>query len=406
MNRIAIRNLKSANQSLLRDINEVSVLRLIRERQPISRIAIAEMTGLEPGTVTRILQRFARGGLISETGVGPSTPLGGRKPRYVTLNPGRDSVIGVDLGARETLLALSDFNGRIQDFRRISNTPDPDATLGAVAADLLLMMQRANSYTAFGGIGVGLIGLINCEDGVILEGENMGWPEPIEVGRILRSKIRDVPLYFENAARLSAMGEIWFGSLRLSGVRDMVFLQIDDGVGTGIIIDGQIYTGYCNGAGEFGHVCIDPQGPRCSCGSNGCLEAFASDLATTKRYLQKCGASDGSGINMQFIVDLANKGDPYALAALRETGHYLGLGLAPIIYGLSPQKIVIGGAIARAWPLLEQEVWNACALRVSEPFRRNTTLVASATQYKASLMGAISLVLAQNFAVPHLFTVA
>jgi predicted NBD/HSP70 family sugar kinase len=403
MPRITFKDLKPANHRVLRDINEVIVLNLIRERQPISRIAIAELSGLEPGTVTRILQRFARSGLTSELGSGPSTPMGGRKPRYVTLNPVRSCAIGVALGARETVLALCDFNGQIQDFRRISNTRDPETTLSAVAAELLLLMQRANSYEEFGGIGVALIGLVDCDEGIIWEGENLGWPEPVHVGRILRSKIKDVALYFENDARLSAMGEIWFGGLRLSGVCNLVFLDINEGVGTGIIIDGQLYKGYRNGAGEFGHVCIDPQGPRCSCGSNGCLEAFVSDLATTKRYLQKSGASDNARIDMKFIVDLANKGDAYAVATLRETAQYLGFGLAPIIYGLSPQKIVIGGEIVQAWPLLEQEIWNACAQRVSEPFRRNTTLVTSATPHKASLLGAIGLVLAQRFSGPDIF---
>jgi predicted NBD/HSP70 family sugar kinase len=401
--RIAIKDLKPANHKVLRDINEIIVLNLIRERQPISRIAIAEVSGLESGTVTRILQRFLRSSLISEVGSGPSTPVGGRKPRYVTLNAAKHCAIGIDLGARETVLALCDFNGQIQDFRRITNTPDPETTLSAVAEELHQLMHRAAGYEEFGGIGVALIGLIDCDEGIIFEGENLGWPEPVEVGKILRSKIKDVPIYFENNARLSALGELWSGSSRLSGIRDLVFLDVNEGVGAGIIIDGQLYRGYRNGAGEFGHVCIDPQGPRCSCGSQGCLEAFASDTATIKRYAKKSGSSDTSLVDMKFIVDLANKGDAYAVATLMETAHYLGLGLAPIIYGLSPQRIVIGGAITEAWPLLEQEVWDACALRVSEPFRRNTTLVAPRTQHKASLMGAVSLVLARSFAGPDIF---
>jgi predicted NBD/HSP70 family sugar kinase len=400
INRIGLRGLKAANHKVLRDTNEIIVLNLIRERQPISRIAIAELSGLEPGTVTRILQRFLRNNLISETGSGPSSPMGGRKPRYVTLNPLRHCAIGVDLGARETVLALCDFTGQIQDFRRITNTTDPETTLQEVANEILSLKRRANAYEEFGGVGVALIGLIDCEKGIILEGENLGWPEPVEVGRILRSKIKGVPLYFENNARLSAMGEMWFGSARHSGIRDLVFLDINEGVGTGIVIDGQLYRGYRNGAGEFGHVCIDPQGPRCSCGSYGCLEVLASDTATIKRYLQRCGTSDASRIDMKFIVELASKGDAYAVATIKETAHYLGLGLAPIIYGLSPEKIILGGTIAEAWTLVEAEIWKACAERVSEPFLKNTTLVAAATEHKASLMGAISLVLARSFALP------
>ncbi len=400
---IGFKDLKPANHSVLRDINEVIVLNIIRERQPISRTAIAELSDLQPGTVTRILQGFLKNSLITEVGVGSSTPVGGRKPRYVSLNPTKHCAIGVDIGARETVLALSDFNGQIQDFRRIANTSDPETTLTAIAVELRSLMKRVNGYEEFGGVGVGLIGLVDCEEGVILEGENLGWPHPVEVGKILRSRVPDVPFFFENNARLSAMGEVWFGCSRLAQVRNLVFLDINEGVGSGVIIDGQLYRGYRNGAGEFGHICIDPTGPECSCGSHGCLEAFASDVATVQRYAQKSGGSGAPSVDMKVIVDLANKGDAYAAATIRETAHYLGLGLAPIIYSLSPEMIVVGGAIAQAWPLVEAEMWKACAERVSEPFRKNTTLVASTTQQKASLLGAISLVLGQSFAAPEIF---
>lgn len=400
---MGFKDLKPANHKVLRDINEVIVLNIIRERQPISRTAIAELSKLDPGTVTRILQGFRRNSLISEVGSGPSTPMGGRKPRYVSLNASKQCAIGLDIGARETALALSDFNGQIHDFRRISNTKDPELTLTAAAAELRSLMQRVNGYEEFGGVGVGLIGLVDCAEGIIWEGENLGWPEPVEVGKILRSKIPDVPFYFENNARLSLMGEIWFGGSRLSPIQNLVFLDVNEGVGAGIIIDGQLYRGHRNGAGEFGHVCIDPRGPKCSCGSYGCLEAFASDVATIERYAQKSGGPSAPQVDMKLIVDLANKGDDYAVATIRETAHYLGLGLAPIIYGLSPDKIVVGGEIVKAWPLVEEEMWKACAERVSEPFRKNTTLVASTTHHKASLLGAISLVLAQSFAAPEMF---
>ncbi len=404
MRKIAFKELKSADHRVLRDINEVLVLNIIRERQPISRIAIAEMAGLEPGTITRIFQRFLRSGLISEVGSGPSTPAGGRKPKYVTLNPARQCAIGMDIGCHVTSLALCDFNGQIQDFRRIQNTRDPEETLSAAADELLALLERARAYQEFGGIGVGLIGLIDREEGVILEGENLGWPEPVEVGKILRSKVAGVPFFFENNARLAAMGEIWFGNARLSEIRNLVFLAVGEGIGTGIIIDGQLYRGHHNKAGEFGHICIDPKGPRCSCGSHGCLEVLASDVATVQRYLKKTGAHNGSHADMKLITDLAANGDAYAVAALRETAHYLGWGLAPILYALGPEVVVIGGDIVQAWPLVRDEIWNACAERVSQPFLNDTTLVPSKMQVSAGLMGAVSLVLVQNFAVPEIFT--
>ena len=406
MKKIDLKDFKTADHKILRDINEVIVLNIIRERQPIPRVSIAEITGLEEGTVSRIIKRFLRQGLVYESGVGSSTPAGGRKPRFVHINPTKSCAIGVDIGALETQLALSDLNGHLQHLKKIPNTKNASQFLGTVADEILSLMQLANPYNELGGIGVSLIGLIDTEEGTILEGQNLGWGENIEVGKVLKSKIgQSVPMYFENGARLSALGEIWFGTTHLSGFRDVVFVDVNEGVGTGVIVNGQLYRGF-RGAGEFGHICIDPNGPKCSCGSFGCLEVFASDLATIDRFVRKTKSRGSSGlskhhkVDMNLIVELARDGHPQALEALKETAQYLGMGLAPIIYGLNPEAIVIGGKIAEAWPLVEQPILDSCAKRVSPLFLKPTQIFASTLHVRPCLMGAIAMVLAQNFAAP------
>jgi predicted NBD/HSP70 family sugar kinase len=406
--KINLKDFKTADHRILRDINEVIVLNIVRERQPISRVAIAEISGLEEGTVSRIIQRFLYSGLVYEEGVGSSTPVGGRRPRYVHLNPTKTCAIGVDIGAVETLLALSDFNGRLRYVRKIPNTKEHRQFLLGVADEILSLARLANPYNELGGIGVSLIGLVDIEEGTILEGENLGWGEHIEVGKLLRSKIQDdVPLYFENGARLSALGEIWFGTNLLPGFRDLVFVDINEGVGTGIIVNGQLYRGFRSGAGEFGHICIDPAGPRCSCGKYGCLEIFASDPATVGRYIEKLrteshGASGDTKADMSLILELALRGDLTALEALQQTARYLGLGLAPIIYALNPEAIIIGGRMAEVWNLVEQQILDSCATRVSSLFLESTKIFPSTLHTKPSLMGAVALVLAQNFAAPNI----
>lgn len=409
MKKIDLSKFKTADHRILRDINEVIVLNIIRERQPVSRVSIADTTGLEEGTVSRIIQRFLRQGLVYESGVGASTPVGGRKPRFLHINPTKRCAIGVDIGALETLLALSDFNGHLQQLKRIPNTKNPQQFLVAVAEEIQSLIRVAKPYHEFGGVGVSLIGLLDIEEGVILQGENLGWGENIEVGKILKSRIgKEVQIYFENGARLSALGEIWFGSTHLSGFRDIVFVDVSEGVGTGVIINGQLYRGSRNGAGEFGHISIDPQGPRCSCGNRGCLEVFTSDLATVERFLKKTriggksARSADSLIDMGRIVEMARNGHPQALETIKETAGYLGLGLAPIIYGLNPEAIVIGGKIAEAWPLVAGTLKESLAGRVSPLYLQNTKIFASTLHVKPCLMGAIALVLAQDFSVPDI----
>jgi predicted NBD/HSP70 family sugar kinase len=409
MKKIDLKKFRSADHRVLRDINEAIVLNLVRERQPVSRVAIAEASGLEEGTISRIVQRFLEKGLVYESGVGNSTPAGGRKPRYLHINPTKRCAIGVDIGPLETLLALSDLNGHLHQLKRIPHSRHALSFLTGVAEEVQSLIHSAKTYQEFGGVGVSMPGLLDIKEGIILEGENLGWGENIPVGKTLRSKIDpEVPIFYENGARLSALGEIWFGTTHLSGFRDVVFMDVSEGVGTGIIINGQLYLGHQNGAGEFGHVCIDPAGPRCSCGSHGCLEAFASDLATIERCrknLKSAGQTSRAKtemLDMGHIVEMARLGDQIALDTLRETGHYLGLGIAPILYGLNPEAVVIGGKIAEAWPLISSTVMESLATRVSIPYLQNTKILASTLHIRPSLLGSIALVLAQDFAAPDI----
>jgi len=409
MKKIDLQKIRVGDHRVLRDINEAIVINLIRERQPVSRVAIAEASGLEEGTVSRITQRFLKQGLVYESGMGSSTPAGGRKPRFLHINPARRCAVGVEIGPQETLLALSDLNGHLLQLRRIPHSRQSDPFLSQVADTINSLIGSAGNYQEIGGVGVSLPGLLDVRDGIILEGENLGWGENIPVGAILRAKIRkDIPIYYENGARLSALGEIWFGSIHFSGVRDMVFLDVAEGVGTGIIINGQLYHGYRNGAGEFGHICIDPAGPPCSCGSVGCLEALASDWATLDRYRRKQEAALRPNQNktetadLTPIIELARQGDSMALEALQETAHYLGLGIAPILYGLNPEAVVIGGKIAEAWPLISANVMESLAKRVSAPYLQSTKLLPSSLHIRPSLLGSIALVLAQDFSIPEI----
>ena len=137
MKKIDLKKFKTADHRILRDINEVIVLNIIRERQPVSRVYISETTGLEEGTISRIVQRFLQQGLVYESGVGASTPAGGRKPRFLHINPTKRCAIGVDIGAVETLLALSDLNGHLQQLKRIPNTRNPQQVLLSVADEVL-----------------------------------------------------------------------------------------------------------------------------------------------------------------------------------------------------------------------------------------------------------------------------
>jgi len=175
---------------------------------------------------------------------------------------------------------------------------------------------------------------------------------------------------------------------------------VAEGVGTGIIFDGQVYRGQRGAAGEFGHMVIGKGAPvPCSCGSDDCWEAFSSERAAIARYLKLSGApsSKKAGISFVEVVDRALAGEANAKAALVETARHLGVGISNLIIGFSPEAVVVGGEIARAWELIE----SALTETIEHSVRRglpSARILPSTLGEKPTLRGALSLVLASKFA--------
>jgi len=416
MKKINLHKAGRATHQTLRDMNEILVLNQVRERQPISRIDIAEHTGLEGSTVSKIVTRLLENEFVYEDGVGSASPQGGRKKRFLHLNPEKAYAIGVDLSPRRHTVAVSDFSGRI--LRRISveNTSDPQQTLEAIAKAIKKLLQAdlpPNFHKdRVNGIGVSLVGLVDMKEGRMLAADSLGWGDDVPVGSILRNALNlDLPIYFDNGSRLAALAEIWLGAHTPRQPQGLVFLEVSDGIGAGIMIQGQLYHGSMNGAGEFGHISLDQSGPACSCGARGCLEVLASDQATISRYRELCRAEGRPAevegeVTIEELIARSAAGDPRAIEALRQTANYLGRGLIPIIYSINPGVIVLGGAITKAWEIIYPEIRRVLAAQVSRFFSSHVTVTPSALPSEVvdnpSLAGAIALVLARAFSAPSL----
>ncbi len=408
MKKINLHKAGRATHQSLRDMNEILVLNLVRERQPISRIDIADSTRLEGSTVSKIVARLLENEFVYENGVGSASPQGGRKKRFLHLNPEKAYAIGVDLGPQHHEIAISDFSGQILRRTTVANSNDPQQALEAVARGVKKLLQSELLQGRVVGIGVSLVGLVDAKEGRVLAGDNLGWGDEVSVGSILRQALNlDLPLYFDNGARLAALAEIWFGKHTSRPPQDLVFLDVSDGVGAGIVIQGQLYHGSLNGAGEFGHISLDPAGPTCSCGGRGCLEVFASDQATINRYqelcrIEGCLAEMDSKLAIEELIERSATGNPRAIEALRQTATYLGRGLIPVIYSVNPEVIVLGGAITRAWEIIYPEIRRVLTAQVTRFYSSHVTITPSTLREPPSLTGAIALVLARAFAAPSL----
>jgi predicted NBD/HSP70 family sugar kinase len=211
------------------------------------------------------------------------------------------------------------------------------------------------------------------------------------------SSVTGLPVTIDNDANAVALAELWFGRPEVSKARDFILVLVAEGVGTGIVVDGQIYRGERGAAGEFGHMIIGTNAPvPCSCGNRDCWEAFSSERSTVARYQTLRGAQ-ASGVDFKEIVDRALGGELDARNVLVDMALCLGIGISNLVVGFSPEAVVVGGEIARAWPLVE----DALKETIEHSVRRglpSARILPSTLGSDPTLMGALSLVLASKFA--------
>ncbi|HYN84046.1 MAG TPA: ROK family transcriptional regulator [Pyrinomonadaceae bacterium] len=391
MRRIDLKKAQAARSSTIRDINRQIVLNYVREREPISRADIARETNLQRSTVSTIVEELKGEGLVEEIGAGKST--GGRRPTLLRLRAAGATAIGVDMTPSRTTVAASDLAGRVLELREFDNVPRPDEMVARVVEGVRAVAE-ANTGGEFMGVGISLPGLVDPDTGrafYIPFFRWRDWPIAEEIEAATGLKVR-----VDNDANAAATAELWFGRPEISDARDFIMVLVAEGIGTGIVFDGQIYRGERGAAGEFGHMIVGQQAPvKCSCGNRDCWEAFASERAALGRYAA-AGGDGGGAIDFDGLVERALGGESAAIDALSEMAHYLGIGISNIIVGLSPETVVVGGKITRAWslvaPSLEETIHRS--VRRGLPSAR---IVPSTLGGQPTLMGAISLILSRKF---------
>jgi predicted NBD/HSP70 family sugar kinase len=395
MRRIDLKKAQVARSSTIRDINRQIVLNYVRDREPISRAEIARETELQRSTISTIVEDLKSDGLIEEIGEGEST--GGRRPTLLRLRAAGAMAIGVDITPTCTTIATSDLGGRVLEREEFPHIEQPERLYAHVIESVRRLAAKAGE-SKIEGVGVSLPGLVDPDSGraVYIPWFNWrDWPIAAEI-----SAATGLDVIVDNDANAAALAALWFGRQELREARDLIMVLVAEGIGTGIVVDGQIYRGERGGAGEFGHMIVGERGPvACSCGNHDCWEAFASGRAAVARYLQNGGTdTNGDGrIDLAQVVDRALAGETRAIHALTETAHYLGIGISNLIVGLSPEAVVVGGVIARAWPLVS----GALNETIERSVRRglpSAHIMPSVLGDHPTLMGAISLVLARKFA--------
>ncbi len=380
--------LRSGNRQLIREINQSLVLSLVRNHGPISRTDIADAAHLSLATVSSISNALIDQGLIYEHEAGIST--GGRRPILLALNRQAGLVIGVKLTENQIVAALTDLTAEVIEQRAAPLGSDhrPEAVVGALAA-LVDQLRAAHPGRRMVGIGLGMAGVIDRRQGICRFSPFLQW-HSVPLRHMLEQRL-GLPVVIENDVNTLTMAEQWFGAG--VGVNDFLVVTLGRGIGMGMVLNGQLYRGGCGGGGEFGHITMVPDGPRCDCGKRGCLEALVADPAIVRRMQMATNRE----LTMEATVALARQGDTTAQGIFAAAGRTLGMALADLVNIFNPPLLVIGGEGARALDLLQESLQETLQTHCFDGFFNDMRLVVEPWGDDAWARGAASLMLDELF---------
>ncbi|HEY0024641.1 MAG TPA: ROK family transcriptional regulator [Longimicrobium sp.] len=403
MRKINTGQFRRATRSTPREINRKIVLNLVREHEPLSRADLARRMHVGRGMITQIVEGLIADGVIFE-GALANVPRG-RKPTLLHVRSRDQYAIAVDVRFSRTVVALTDLDGRQVALESFPTLLSP----GALVAELVTRVTRLlreHQVQGCEGIGIVVPGMIHRRTGHILNSPQLGWRD-VEIREALAAGT-GLRVFVENAPIACALAHMWLPPFHGDEADNFVYVTVSDGVGVGVVEDGEVFRGHGDTAGEFGHLPLSLDGPHCMCGLQGCLEAYTSNVATMARYFGlDVRAPDSrehlrqSGFTMEDLIARVRSGDERARKALLETGQYLGIGLAGIITALSPARVLVAGEITAGWDLIAEVVAEGVRRRTLTAAAAATPLVPTPHEGGAArLRGATALLVARKFAAP------
>lgn len=358
-------NYQAGDQSMLRQINLSAIMNYIRIEAPISRSKLAQKTGLNKATITSLVGELIQHQFIQEVGL--ETNGLGRPSMKLQLNPKAGYILAAEIGVDFINVIGTNFSPSVV-FQTIDETPkgiDADEVLKI----LIMRIHQAKDACQrevgekFLGLAVGVPGLVDHDNGVLLFAPNLKWKN-IPLKEILTSEF-SAPIFVDNEANLATFGEFYFGSAYQHP--DILYLSAGVGLGGGILHNTHLLRGVNGMAGELGHITMLPDGELCGCGNRGCWETLVSLRALYGHVMNGLKADPGSplmewsggnmeNLTLEMIISAAEMGDRVALNAFDCVGKYLGIGIASLLNVLNPDLVVFGGIMSIAWKFLEPSV--------------------------------------------------
>jgi len=389
--------------------NRLIILRAIRALGPVSRVRLQQETTLSWGTITTSSKELMEREIIKETG--PVSTGVGRRPVELDVNTTDNFVVGVRLGSAYISAVVLDAKGNVvadhREFVDAQGTPEilVDQLFEAVSG----ILDRAGvQLDRVAGIGIAAPGAIDADEGLCLYAPHLPNWKNVSLSRLFEERFGR-PCFVDHVNNCSALGQMWFGLGK--GLKNFLCVLLGTGISAGIMIDGHVYRGVNCAAGEFGHICIDPDGPPCACGGKGCLEVYATGPAiagkgrevAAKEPLSAILKSAGGrieGVRAEDVYQAALQGDPAALKIFEEVGFYLGLGVGNLINIFNPDRIILSGGVSQASEFflptllrtIEDRAWHISKKEIKISMTMN-----------AAVLGAAGIVLEQIYSGGLLF---
>jgi glucokinase-like ROK family protein len=391
----------TGDQEKVRKVNRSLVLNTLRLHAPVSRAQVANITGLTRGTVSNIINVLIEDGLVFEDKIQDSKI--GRPSVALGLRPDGGAVVGVEIGVDFISVLLTNFVAEtLWEIRVQTILSQPQTEIinqAETYIDRALSMAKEHGLRPL-GIGVGLPGLVNVRQGNLIIAPNLHWKNvPL---RLIWNQRFHLPIYIDNEANLSALGEYYFGIAR--NVDNFIYLTSDIGLGGGIMLDGRLFRGAHGYGGEIGHIQRNPQGELCGCGRIGCWETQVGPRAVLRRVKKEfetnhdqslLDACSGSLDNLTFdiVVKFALSGDLICRQAIEEVAVNLGVGIADLVNIFNPDMIVIGGAFIQGKEILHSIIKKTIFSTALQPSTDNLRIEFSERNTEACVSGAVAVVL-------------
>jgi N-acetylglucosamine repressor len=399
---------KVSDHELMKLNNQLAVLRTIRDSGPISRVDLQGRTTLSWGTITSSIRELLGREILREVRAVPTAV--GRRPIEVDLNTERNFAVGLQLGSASVRSVLVDVKGNVigeLDAPVNARASRDQIVQRLVGSARTLLARHAVTPSLLAGIGVAAPGAVDFRSGVChFSPRHPAWKE-VPLRRIFESRFR-VPCFVDHVSNCFALSEKLFGAGR--GVGSFICVLLGTGVSAGIVVNGEVYRGADSVAGEFGHTCIDADGPLCGCGNTGCLEVYASGLALSRLAAEAVrkrprgltaalAAAAGADPTGETLCQAARKGDPIAREIFSHMGVYLGIGVSNLVSLLNPERVILGGRVCRACEFflpvfeatVEKRAWHA-----------STRDIRISILERGAVLGAAALVFQEVFTTGHI----